>query len=863
MKKILLSMVLCASYFGVDAQSLSNHSSMNDLLNRVESLGAQSGSVYDHFTHSEVEQLRNYYQSQNAWNVNIGQPMYGTDGINSTTMAYGAETAAYNKFVSFDISNLAVINQINNHSGSVNFEGAGAIAHDNPTVGYAMNIIGELYRIDVPTGTYTLVGNSGVANINGMEFNPVNGTLYALSSTGLYTVNTNTAALTFVGNLNNSGGLAVALAIDGSGMGYTYDLVDDSLYSVNLATGNATLIGNIGFDANFGQGMAWDAASNTIYMTAFNNTTFLAELRLVNTTSGNTTNLGSINGTTLTQIAWVSFLEEGGGTSGSCDLVGDTTGGPIWDRPLQDGSGMSSVGQGVTYHVYGPFTVDTAGTYTISSAQTGWDGMIFVYQNAFDPENALVNYLTGNDDSGGVGNSQVTPTLAVGTEYFLITTGFDPLDYGPFTNTITGPGTVTCDGGIDPPSDYCGPITFEFGVEPITHVIFANIDNESSAATSSPAHEDFTSIVGNVTKGETYELRVEGNTAGNWQNYITAFIDWNQNGILDDAGEVYEVGTITNSTGNDAIFAALNIEIPSSAVEGQTRMRIFKVYDLPLDFNLDPCAMDQNYGQVEDYTLNISSEGGGEDGCSVEYVGTIQDGIGNLQTLQIANDFPVAADTEMLVSKVTMKIFADINTADLYFYEDNAGMPGTLVDQSLNITPTSKTFISNVFGFNVYEVVFDLPTQISLQAGPTGDLFWVGISTTAGTEGTSNYLEMADSNTNALAMVSTDGGVTWVANSFGQDSAFKVEGECQTLGLPSLNTYDFAYYPNPTTGLVNINSAKTIENVQVYNLVGQEVLTASKVANGQINVQMLPAGTYVFRVALEGGQIETFKIIKK
>src|SRR5690606_5761323 len=139
-------------------------------------------------------------------------------------------------------------------------------------------------------------------------------------------------------------------------------------------------------------------------------------------------------------------------------------------------------------------------------------------------------------------------------------------------------------------------------------------------------------------------------------------------------------------------------------------------------------------------------------------------------------------------------------------------------------------------------VVFDLPTQISLQAGPTGDLFWVGISTTAGTEGTSNYLEMADSNTNALAMVSTDGGVTWVANSFGQDSAFKVEGECQTLGLPSLNTFDFAYYPNPTTGLVNINSAKTIENVQVYNLVGQEVLTASKVANGQINVQMLPAG---------------------
>ncbi|MET3730745.1 T9SS-dependent choice-of-anchor J family protein [Moheibacter stercoris] len=84
-----------------------------------------------------------------------------------------------------------------------------------------------------------------------------------------------------------------------------------------------------------------------------------------------------------------------------------------------------------------------------------------------------------------------------------------------------------------------------------------------------------------------------------------------------------------------------------------------------------------------------------------------------------------------------------------------------------------------------------------------------------------------------------------------------------TLGLPSMANNSFAYYPNPTTGLVNISSAKTIENVQVYNLLGQEVLTTSKVANGQINVQALTSGTYIFRVSLEGGIVETFKIIKK
>jgi hypothetical protein len=861
MKKTLFSIILVLAFFQMKAQSgMNNSSSIDDLLLRVQTIGTQSGSVHDYFTSSEISQLRAYYQTQNLMQVNLGST-YGTDGINATSMAYGVETATNNQFVSFDPADVSVLNLLGPSSGAGNFEGAGAISNDNPDVGYAINIVGSVYRIDVPTATYTMIGSTGVPNINGAEFNPVDGTLYAVSSTHLYTVNTTTGAATMVGPMNNSGALAIALAIDGAGNAYTYDIADDTFYSVNLTTGNATAIGPFGFDANFGQGMAWDEATNTIYMTAFNSGSFAPEFRSVNVATGNTTFLGVINPSVLSQIAWVSFIDSEGGTGGSCDLIGDTTGGPTWDRPLADGSGMSGVGVGVTYHVYGPFTVDTAGTYTIHSTQSGWDGLIFVYQNNFDPNNALVNYLTGNDDFGGIGFSQVTPTLAVGTEYFLITTGFDPTDFGPFENVITGPGTVTCD-GIIPPGDYCGPITFEFNVEPITHVIFSNIDNESPAPTSSPAHEDFTSIVGNVTIGESYELRVEGNTDGNWQNFITAFIDWNQNGVLDDSGEVYEVGTIMNSTGNDGVFAATNIEIPATALTGQTRMRIFKVYDLPLDYNYDPCAMDQNFGQVEDYTLNITSGGGGGGNCEVEYVGTLQDGIGNLQTLQIANDFPVAAQTEMTINRVSMRLFADISTGSIFIYRDSGGVPGIMEGSQENITPTSKTFVNNTFGFNVYDVVFDLPTPIIVSTGATQELFWVGLTTVAGTEGGSNFWEMADTNTNGLAMVSTDGGITWVANSFGQDSAFVVEGECATLGLEDMSNFDFAYYPNPAKDILNISSNKSIESVQVFNLAGQTVMNNGKITNGQINVSALPTGTYVFRVTLTGGQIETFKIIK-
>src|SRR5690606_17462348 len=147
----------------------------------------------------------------------------------------------------------------------------------------------------------------------------------------------------------------------------------------------------------------------------------------------------------------VNGTETGGGSGGNCDLDGDTTDGELWDRPLETGGGMSTVGEGVRYKVYGPFTVDTEGVYTITSTQTGWDGFLFVYQNNFDPTDPLTNYVAGDDDGPeGIGTSQVTPNLSTGVEYFIVTTGFDPEDYGPYTTTVSGPGNVTCDGGEEP-----------------------------------------------------------------------------------------------------------------------------------------------------------------------------------------------------------------------------------------------------------------------------------------------------------------------------------------------------------------------------------------------------------------------------
>lgn len=155
-------------------------------------------------------------------------------------------------------------------------------------------------------------------------------------------------------------------------------------------------------------------------------------------------------------------------------------------------------------------------------------------------------------------------------------------------------------------SSYCGPITFEFDVEPITHVEVAGIANTTSPDVSEPAHEDYSGIIGNMIQGEDYAIALEGNTNGNWENFFTVFIDWDQNGVLDDAGEVYEIGTITNSTGTDGQQATGTISVPLTATLGETRMRVFKVYEVPNGYVTDPCSLIQNFGQVEDYTIDVS-----------------------------------------------------------------------------------------------------------------------------------------------------------------------------------------------------------------------------------------------------------------
>ncbi len=100
--------------------------------------------------------------------------------------------------------------------------------------------------------------------------------------------------------------LGIALAATLAGNFFALDIDNDSIFSINKLTGLAILIGAIGFDANFGQGMALSFVAGVILLSAFNNTVFDSELRIVNILTGLTTLIGIILVGTLSQFAWIA-----------------------------------------------------------------------------------------------------------------------------------------------------------------------------------------------------------------------------------------------------------------------------------------------------------------------------------------------------------------------------------------------------------------------------------------------------------------------------------------------------------------------------------------------------------------------------
>lgn len=87
---------------------------------------------------------------------------------------------------------------------------------------------------------------------------------------------------------------------------------------------------------------------------------------------------------------------------------------------------------------------------------------------------------------------------------------------------------------------------------------------------------------------------------------------------------------------------------------------------------------------------------------------------------------------------------------------------------------------------------------------------------------------------------------------------------CSALTNNEFDGIDFTYFPNPTTGKVSINSKSEINQVAVYNIMGQ-LLYQNDVNDLDTNVDIsaYSTGTYFFKLKFDDNKEVNFKILKK
>jgi len=141
---------------------------------------------------------------------------------------------------------------------------------------------------------------------------------------------------------------------------------------------------------------------------------------------------------------------------------------------------------------------------------------------------------------------------------------------------------------------YCSASGDDSSYEWIQRVVLGSIDNTSG---DNGGYADFTSQVANVQRGASASMNVQAAFSGSsYTEYWSVWIDLNQDGTF-SSGE-----RLVNGSSSSSNLLSATLNIPSTALTGETRMRVMMKYNA----QGTPCET-FSYGEVEDYTVNITN----------------------------------------------------------------------------------------------------------------------------------------------------------------------------------------------------------------------------------------------------------------
>ena len=159
---------------------------------------------------------------------------------------------------------------------------------------------------------------------------------------------------------------------------------------------------------------------------------------------------------------------------------------------------------------------------------------------------------------------------------------------------------------------YCNSTATSAFDEEILNVTLSTLNNSSTCGSAAPGPGSVASLYSNFTTsvaapilspGVVYPFSVQiGTCNGNYNNWTKAWIDFNQNGLFTDPGEMVHTST---TFVNGAHTETGLVTVPTNAVQGITRMRVVNV-ETSAATGVNPCGT-YTWGETEDYFVNISA----------------------------------------------------------------------------------------------------------------------------------------------------------------------------------------------------------------------------------------------------------------
>lgn len=404
--------------------------------------------------------------------------------------------------------------------------------------------------------------------------------------------------------------------------------------------------------------------------------------------------------------------------------------------------------------------------------------------------------------------------------------------------------------------------------EHISHVEFEDIDNTSENSD----YTNYTDITTNVSTGESYPIKVTNGKPYSSDKCV-AWADWNQDGDFEDAGEEYVIGTGKGPYENDIV-------VPADALSGNTRLRI-RVFDTSSSSGSSTSCGDAKYGEVEDYTLVVSSANEAK-----FYTFKIKDLDVTTQidaaTKTVIVTVPYGTDITNLTpmftatSQATVKVgaTAQISGETTHNFSNPIVYKVTSEDGTVTTDWTVKVVIGKNTEAKVVSFTFKSENNQQLTEDITGTIDGNNISVTIPEN--VNYCNLIATYELSYGANAKVGEVEQVSgttvNVFEEDVIYTIIAEDETTNqtwtvkrtggynsISDMQEMNIEIYPVPAKTYFTIKTVKKSE-IKIYSLRGKLMETIK--TNGgsdKINTTKYSAGTYIVKI-MQDGKIATQRI---